>query len=139
MSYIAKTNIAGEEIVARFNFTKLEYLTKSLNPITWILLFLPLPLLWFRRWCFEFGVTNKRVCFKHGFIKRDAHDLRLEAIETVGMKQGIIARIFGYGDLVITSRGSTPPITIPKLADIVEVKKAIEAAKDEFVNVSFNR
>ena len=131
MSYITKTSIAGEEIVARFNFTKLEYL----NPIK-LMLF---PLTWFRRWCFEFGVTNKRVCFKHGFIKRDAHDLRLEAIETVGMKQGIIARIFGYGDLVITSRGSTPPITIPKLADIVEVKKAIEAAKDEFVNVSFNR
>ena len=139
MSYIKKTNIAGEDIVARFNFTKLEYLWKSLNPIVWILLFLPLPLLWFRRWCFEFGVTNKRVCFKHGFIKRTAVDLRLEAIETVGMSNGIIGRIFGYGSITLTGRGSTPPMTIPGLANIVEVKKAIEAAKDEFVNVSFNR
>ena len=139
MSYIKKTNITGEDIVARFNFTKLEYLWKSLNPIVWILLFLPLPYLWFKRWCFEFGVTNKRVVFKRGFIKRDAHDLRLEAIESVGFKQGIIARIFGYGDLVLTTRGSLPTLTIQKLADIVEVKKAIEAAKDEFVSASLVR
>eukprot|EP01050_Picozoa_sp_SAG11_P037659 SAG11_NODE_14962_length_593_cov_0.925101_2_plen_74_part_01 len=74
MSYINKTNIAGEEVVARFGFTKIEYL----NPIK--LMFFPLT--WFKRWCFEFGVTNKRVCFKHGFISRKAVDLRLEAIET---------------------------------------------------------
>jgi len=131
MSYIAKTNIAGEEIVARFKFTKLEYL----NPIK-LMLF---PLTWFRRWCFEFGVTNKRVCFKHGFISRNAVDLRLEAIETVQMGQSIFGRIFGYGAITLTGRGSTPPITIPKLADIVEVKKAIEAAKDEFVHATTNR
>ncbi len=131
MSYITKTSIAGEEIVARFNFTKLEYL----NPIK-LMLF---PLTWFRRWCFEFGVTNKRVCFKHGFISRNAVDLRLEAIETVQMGQSIFGRIFGYGAITLTGRGSTPPITIPGLADIVEVKKAIEAAKDEFVHATTNR
>ncbi len=131
MSYITKTSIAGEEIVARFKFTKLEYL----NPIK-LMLF---PLTWFRRWCFEFGVTNKRVCFKHGFISRNAVDLRLEAIETVQMGQSIFGRIFGYGAITLTGRGSTPPITIPGLADIVEVKKAIEAAKDEFVHATTNR
>ena len=125
MSYINKTNIAGEEVVARFGFTKIEYL----NPIK--LMFFPLT--WFKRWCFEFGVTNKRVCFKHGFISRKAVDLRLEAIETVGISNGIIGRIFGYGNLTLTGRGSTPPITIPGLANIIEVKKAVEAAKDEFV------
>lgn len=125
MSYINKTNIAGEEVVARFGFTKIEYL----NPIKAILF----PLTWFRRWCYEFGVTNKRVCFKHGFIRRNAVDLRLEAIETVGISNGIIGRIFGYGNLTLTGRGSTPPITIPGLANIIEVKKAVEAAKDEFV------
>ncbi len=125
MSYITKTNIPGEEVVARFGFTKIEYL----NPIK-LMLF---PITWFKRWCFEFGVTNKRVCFKHGFIRRNAIDLRLEAIETVGISNGIIGRIFGYGNLTLTGRGSTPPITIPGLANIIEVKKAVEAAKDEFV------
>jgi uncharacterized membrane protein YdbT with pleckstrin-like domain len=124
MSYINKTNIAGEEVVARFGFTKIEYL----NPIK--LMFFPLT--WFKRWCFEFGVTNKRVCFKHGFISRKAVDLRLEAIETVAISNGIIGRIFGYGNLSITGRGAAA-ITIPGLANIIEVKKSIEAAKDEFV------
>lgn len=125
MSYINKTNIAGEEVVARFNFTKMEYL----NPIK-LLLF---PITWFKRWMYEFGVTNKRVCFKKGFISRTAVDLRLEAIETVGISQGIGGRLFGYGNLQLTGRGSTPPVTIPGLASIIEVKKAVEAAKDEFV------
>ena len=125
MSYIAKTNIAGEETVALFNFTKVEYF----NPIKLIMF----PLTWFRRWCYEFGVTNKRVVFKHGFISRKATDLRLEAIETVGVSNGIIGRIFGYGSLTITGRGSTPPITVPNLANIIEVKRSIEAAKDEFI------
>ena len=125
MSYINKTNIAGEEVVARFGFTKIEYL----NPFK-LMLF---PITWFKRWCFEFGVTNKRVCFKHGFIRRNAVDLRLEAIETVGISNGIIGRIFGYGNLTLTGRGNSAPITIPGLANIIEVKKAVEAAKDEFV------
>ena len=124
MSYINKTNIAGEEVVARFGFTKIEYL----NPLK-LMLF---PITWFKRWCFEFGVTNKRVCFKHGFIRRNAVDLRLEAIETVSISNGIIGRIFGYGNLSITGRGAAT-ITIPGLANIIEVKKAVEAAKDEFV------
>jgi len=125
MSYIAKTNIAGEETVALFNFTQVEYL----NPVKLILF----PLTWFRRWCYEFGVTNKRVVFKHGFISRKAVDLRLESIETVGISNGIIGRIFGYGNLTITGVGSTRPITVPNLANIIEVKKAIESAKDQFV------
>ncbi len=124
MSYINKTNIPGEEVVARFGFTKIEYL----NPVKLILF----PLTWFKRWCFEFGVTNKRVCFKHGFIRRNAVDLRLEAIETVGISNGIIGRIFGYGNLSVSGRGAAT-ITIPKVANIIEVKRAIEAAKDEFV------
>ncbi len=125
MSYINKTNIAGEETIELFNFTKIEYF----NPIKLIMF----PLTWFRRWCYEFGVTNKRVVFKHGFISRRATDLRLEAIETVGISNGIIGRIFGYGNLTITGRGSTPPITVPHLANIIEVKRSIEAAKDEFI------
>jgi uncharacterized membrane protein YdbT with pleckstrin-like domain len=125
MSYIEKTNIAGEETIARFGFTKVEYF----NPIKLIMF----PFTWFRRWCYEFGVTNKRAVFKHGFISRRATDLRLEAIETVGVSNGIIGRIFGYGNLTITGRGSTPPITVPHLANIIEVKRSIEAAKDEFI------
>ena len=124
MSYITKTSIAGEEIIKKFKFTKLEYL----NPLKLILF----PLTWFRRWCFEMGVTNKRLVLKHGFIRRKTGELRLEAIETVSISNGIIGRIFGYGDLTVSGRGNAI-VTIPGLANIVEVKKAVEAAKDEFV------
>lgn len=123
MSYIKKTNIVGEEIIARFKFTKLEYL----NPKK-LLLF---PLTWFRRWCFEMGVTNKRVVFKHGFIRRVTGEVRLEALESVSMDQSLFGRIFGYGSLSLSGRGNAH-ITVPGLANIVEVKKAVDVAKYEF-------
>ena len=69
MSYIKKTSTAGEEIIAKFKFTKLEYL----NPIKLVLF----PLTWFRRWCFDMGVTNKRLVVKSGFIARKTGEIRL--------------------------------------------------------------
>jgi len=132
MSYIKKTNTAGESTIAKFKFTKLEYLYKSLNPITWLLLFLPLPLLWFRRWCFDIGVTNKRLVVKSGFIARNTGEIRLEAVESICIDNTFLGRIFGYGTLRVTGRGNAS-VTIPGLADILKVKRTVEAAKDEAV------
>ena len=126
MSYINKTNTAGEEIIAKFKFTKLEYL----NPLKLILF----PRTWVRRWCFEMGVTNRRLVFKHGFIRRRTGEIRLESIESVSMGNSLIGRIFGYGDITVTGRGNAH-VTVPGLASIVEVKKAIDAAKNEFGTV----
>ena len=130
MSYIKKTNTAGEITIAKFKFTKLEYIWKILNPITWLLLFLPLPLMWFRRWCFELGVTNKRFVTKHGFIRRNTGEIRLDAIESVSIDNTFLGRIFGYGTLRLTGRGNAH-VAIPMLANILEVKRAVEAARDE--------
>ena len=130
MSYITKTNTAGESTIAEFKFTKLEYLYKSLNPITWLFLFLPLPLLWFRRWCLEVGVTNKRFVTKNGFIKRNTGEIRLDAVESVSIDNTFFGRLFGYGTLRLTGRGNAH-VAIPRLANILEVKRAVEAARDE--------
>jgi uncharacterized membrane protein YdbT with pleckstrin-like domain len=132
MSYIKKTSTAGENIVAKFKFTKLEYLWKAINPITWLLLFLPLPILWFRRWCFDMGVTNKRLVVKSGFIARNTGEIRLEAIESICIDNTILGRIFGYGTLRVTGRGNAN-VAIPGIANIIGVKRMVEAAKDEAV------
>ena len=124
MSYIKKTSTAGEEIIAKFKFTKLEYL----NPIKLVLF----PLTWFRRWCFDMGVTNKRLVVKSGFIARKTGEIRLEAIESVCMSNTFFGRIFGYGSLTVSGRGNAH-VTIPGLANITKVKRMVEAAKDEIV------
>ncbi len=78
------------------------------------------------------GVTNNRFVWKEGFIARDTWEIRLDAIEGVDIRNTFFGRIFGYGALKISGRGDKK-IDIPALANIVEVKKAVEAARIEFL------
>ena len=71
--------------------------------------------------------TNKRVIFKMGFIRSDTDELRNENIENIQIKQSIIGRILGYGDLEFRGTGGSPVVfkTVP---DPISVKKEIERA-----------
>ncbi len=128
MSYINKTNIAGEKTISTFRFTKLEYL----HPIRVLLFPIAYPLLWFRRWCCNIGVTNNRFVYKSGFIARDTWEIRLDAVEGCDIKNTFFGRIFGYGALSISGRGKKD-IYIPGLANILEVKRTVEAARIDFL------
>jgi uncharacterized membrane protein YdbT with pleckstrin-like domain len=60
---------------------------------------------WFHRWTTETDVTNLRVVHKTGFIKRKTFEMGLDKIASVGVEQGIMGRIFNYGDVKISSVG----------------------------------
>ena len=55
----------------------------------------------------EFGVTNKRVLIKVGFISRHSLELLLSKVEGIGVDQGIVERIFNYGTITVTGTGGT--------------------------------
>jgi uncharacterized membrane protein YdbT with pleckstrin-like domain len=55
----------------------------------------------------EFGITNKRVLFKVGFIKRSSLETLLVKVEGIKVSQGILGRIFNYGTIVITGTGGS--------------------------------
>lgn len=55
----------------------------------------------------EFGVTNKRVLIKTGFISRHSLEILLEKVEGIGVDQGILGRTLGFGSIVITGTGGT--------------------------------
>lgn len=55
----------------------------------------------------EFGVTNRRVLIKVGFIRRKSLELLLQKVEGIGVDQGILGRIFGYGTITVTGTGGT--------------------------------
>jgi uncharacterized membrane protein YdbT with pleckstrin-like domain len=55
----------------------------------------------------EFGVTNKRVLVKFGFIRRTSFEVLLSKIEGIHVKQGIFGRIFNYGSVVIAGTGGS--------------------------------
>jgi uncharacterized membrane protein YdbT with pleckstrin-like domain len=55
----------------------------------------------------EFGITNKRVIVKTGFISRKTLEMNLNKIETVNVEQSIWGRIFGFGTIIIVGTGGT--------------------------------
>ena len=48
-------------------------------------------------------VTNKRVIEKTGIIRRQSIELMLRKCESVQVNQSIAGRIFGYGDVIVTT------------------------------------
>jgi uncharacterized membrane protein YdbT with pleckstrin-like domain len=55
----------------------------------------------------EFGVTNKRVIVKVGFIRRNSLEILLNKVEGIKVNQGVIGRVLDYGSIVIVGTGGT--------------------------------
>jgi uncharacterized membrane protein YdbT with pleckstrin-like domain len=51
--------------------------------------------------------SNKRVIAKTGFIRRRSLELLLTKIESLGVSQPIVGRIFNYGTITVTGTGGT--------------------------------
>ncbi len=129
MSYIEESLSKDESIVALFPhhgiisfLVALNFLFAVLTMGIWLL---PALYFWLDWRCVEQGLTNKRVISKRGIISRNTAEMRLSAIESISIRQGIIGRIFGFGQVVITGRG-TGDVYLYWMADPMGVKRKIE-------------
>ncbi len=59
-----------------------------------------------REWLREYVATNKRIIIKRGILSRETHEFRFDKIESCDVEQGIIGRLFQYGDITIRGTGS---------------------------------
>jgi uncharacterized membrane protein YdbT with pleckstrin-like domain len=55
----------------------------------------------------EFGITNKRVIVKVGWIRRNSLEVLLNKVEGIQVNQGILGRILGYGSITVSGTGGT--------------------------------
>jgi uncharacterized membrane protein YdbT with pleckstrin-like domain len=81
----------------------------------------------------EFAVTDKRVVAKLGFIERESLETLLSKIEAIGVDQGIVGRILGFGTITITGTGGTEE-SFPGIAEPLEFRRQIQSqvvAQDE--------
>jgi uncharacterized membrane protein YdbT with pleckstrin-like domain len=62
---------------------------------------------WIRSISSEFAVTNKRVLVKVGLVRRHSLELLLQKVEGIGVDQGILGRILGYGTITVSGTGGT--------------------------------
>ena len=73
----------------------------------------------------EQGVTTKKGVKKEGIISRNTEELLLSKVETVEIKQGILGRILGYGNIQLTGTGSSNLI-FKTVSSPMKVKRNIE-------------
>ena len=133
MPYIEESLSAGEQIIG---FFRLPWVSRGWM-VLWILLAIPtlgitliLALYEFLRLrSIEQGVTNKRVIYKKGIISRNSEEMKLNSIETVEIHQGILGRIFGFGDVTVTGRGLSN-VVFKTVDDPMAVKRKIESVSN---------
>jgi len=62
---------------------------------------------WLRRWTTEIAVTDRRIIFKRGLIRRHTIEMNMQKVESVDVDQSLIGRIFDYGNVAIRGTGSS--------------------------------
>lgn len=55
----------------------------------------------------ELAVTDRRVIFKTGIIKRHTMEMNRSKVETVGVDQSILGRLLGYGTVIVRGTGGS--------------------------------
>ena len=75
----------------------------------------------------EYAVTDRRVIIKVGWIKRRTMETMLGKIEALGVEQGMLGRLFGFGTITVTGTGGTQE-TFDRIGAPLEFRKQVQAA-----------
>jgi uncharacterized membrane protein YdbT with pleckstrin-like domain len=79
---------------------------------------------WFRWWITEIAVTNRRVIYKKGLIRRQTNEMNMDKVESVQINQSILGRLFDYGDVTILGTGEGFE-TLRTIARPIELRNSI--------------
>jgi uncharacterized membrane protein YdbT with pleckstrin-like domain len=60
---------------------------------------------WWQRLTTEIAVTDRRIIFKRGFVRRYTVEMHMDKVESVDVDQSIWGRLFNYGDVIIHGTG----------------------------------
>lgn len=72
-------------------------------------------------------ITTTRMVGESGLLMRVVTDIASEKIESVSIRQGVIGRMCGFGDLVVRGSGGNESV-IAALDNIMEFRAAIQSA-----------
>jgi uncharacterized membrane protein YdbT with pleckstrin-like domain len=113
-------------LYGRQDATKVE---RVATYVGWLLLVLAAVLLlggWFARQMTELSVTNHRVIYKTGFIRRHTVEMNMDKVETVNVDQSILGRLLGYGTIHVLGTGQGIQ-GLSRIADPIDLRNAITA------------
>ncbi len=61
---------------------------------------------WLRRWTTEIAVTDRRIIYKRGLIRRHTIEMNMDKVESVDVDQSILGRVLDYGTITVRGTGS---------------------------------
>jgi uncharacterized membrane protein YdbT with pleckstrin-like domain len=73
----------------------------------------------------EYSITTKKILTKTGLIRRNTDELPSNKVEGIDVKQGIIGRIFNYGNVIVTGTGIQQVVFLD-VDNPVEFKKTLQ-------------
>jgi uncharacterized membrane protein YdbT with pleckstrin-like domain len=79
---------------------------------------------WLRWWVTEIAVTNRRVIYKKGLIRRQTNEMNMDKVESVQIDQSILGRMLDYGDVTILGTGEGFE-TLRTIANPIELRNSI--------------
>jgi uncharacterized membrane protein YdbT with pleckstrin-like domain len=82
---------------------------------------------WIRASSSVFAITNKRVLIKVGLIRRHSLELLLQKVEGIGVDQGVLGRILGYGTITVSGVGGTKE-TFQMISNPLEFRRQVQAS-----------
>jgi uncharacterized membrane protein YdbT with pleckstrin-like domain len=74
----------------------------------------------------EFGVTNKRMIVKVGFVRRRTLELLLRQVEALSVDQTLGGRMLGYGTITLSGTGGVREI-FHRVREPLELRRRIQA------------
>jgi uncharacterized membrane protein YdbT with pleckstrin-like domain len=79
---------------------------------------------WLKRFGTEIAVTDRRVVYKTGLIRRHTTEINMDKIESVDVDQSVLGRMFGYGTVTIRGTGEAVE-PLQHIADPIDFRNAI--------------
>lgn len=61
---------------------------------------------WLTRFSSEIAVTDRRIIFKEGLIRRETTEMNMTKVESVNVDQSILGRMLDYGDITVRGTGA---------------------------------
>jgi uncharacterized membrane protein YdbT with pleckstrin-like domain len=78
----------------------------------------------------EMAVTNKRIVIKTGLVSRRTFELLLSKVESIGVEEGLLGRMLGYGSVVVRGTGGTPE-PFKNVAHPLEFRRQVQQRVEE--------
>lgn len=80
----------------------------------------------------EMIVTNRRVILKRGLLRRKTIELFISKVESIGIEQGLVGRMFGYGSIAVRGTGGTAE-PFKKVRSPLEFRRQVQQQSEDLV------